>query len=128
MARIPRWRVGLIVEIASLNECLAMTERLAAHRQAAGDADHLAGDELRFFTGQKGNDAGDIAWLAETLHGDRPLQGRASLSPASPEPANEANSGVSVGPGQTTLRLMPRPANSRARVFVKEMMPPLEAA
>ena len=47
--------------------------------------------------------------------------------PRSSSPATAASSGVSVGPGQTALRVMPLRATSRATVLVKAMMPPLQA-
>src|SRR6185295_6236470 len=46
------------------------------------------------------------------------------LSARSPSPAAAASRGVSVGPGQTALRVMPLRATSRATVLVKAMMPP----
>src|SRR5919201_67346 len=44
--------------------------------------------------------------------------------PSSPSPRNELKSGVSVGPGHTTLTLMRAPASSRASVLEKAMIPP----
>ena len=47
--------------------------------------------------------------------------------PRSSSPATAASSGVSVGPGQTELTVMPLRATSRATVLEKAMMPPLHA-
>ena len=54
---------------------------------------------------------------------------RASASPIEGDAARKlSNSGVSVGPGQTTFNVTPLRASSRASVLVNAMMPPLHAA
>src|SRR5437899_8397509 len=47
---------------------------LSVHREAAGDADHLAGHEVGVVARKKRDKAGDVVGLAKALQRDRPLQ------------------------------------------------------
>ena len=50
-----------------------------------------------------------------------------SLAPTSPWLRIESSTGVSVGPGQTTLTVMPYRPTSRAKDFESEITPPTPA-
>jgi hypothetical protein len=50
-----------------------------------------------------------------------------SFAPPGMPSAKDAKSGVCVGPGQMVLTLIPCRAWSRAIVFAKAIMPPLQA-
>jgi hypothetical protein len=58
---------GLGLRIGTRSGLFAL---LAGHRQAAGNADDLTGDEGRVFAGEEQHGAGQVVRLAEAAEGD----------------------------------------------------------
>ena len=101
--------------------------RLSVHREPAGNAQHLAGDELGVVARKKQHCARDVLGLAEAPDRHGAAIGFAQLvgiACALHELLQHAGLGE---PGHTTLRRTPLPANSRASVLVSAMSPPLHA-
>ena len=100
----------------------------AVHREAARDAQHLAGD-VAGAVRQRGRRPRrrDVLRLAEPSERNRaPHAGEDLLRRCSPA-ITTASSAVSVGPGQTQFTVMPCRATSRASAFEKPITPALHA-
>ena len=94
-----------------------------AHAEAAVDGEHGAGDVGGGVGGEEGDGGGDLVGGADAADGDlaRPWRRRASS-------ARAASMSVAIGPGATTLAVMPRRPYSRASERARPMRPALEAA
>src|SRR5215831_7671598 len=70
----------------------------SAHREAAADADGLAGDKGCLVRGEERDDVGDIGRLAEPPERDRPGQGLPQLRPREELPGDRLTDAL-AGPG-----------------------------
>ena len=96
------------------------------HGETAGDADGLAGDVGGVIRQQEGDQARVVFRHAEPPHRDGALEPFGDAGAVRPS-IKLRRMAVSVGPGQSVLRITPLPTSSRASVLVKAMMPPLQA-
>jgi hypothetical protein len=97
-------------------ECLA--KGMARLNRTPPRVNHLPGQMPRGIAGEEDNHASGIVRLIEFCHSRGTLHSRRICSVIQP---------VSVAPGSTALTVMPRGANSDARLRVKASIAPLVA-
>jgi|SRR5579883_1949051 len=100
----------------------------AMHGQPTRHADRLSRNESGIVAEKECDHARIVIRPTKSTHWNRPASPSAILPPSGELLRKPSNSGVSVGPGQTTFKMTFFCASSRASVLVNEIKPPLHAS